>query len=92
MKKHNAGAYRRRKVRERALVEEQQKREARRLMLEEERIVHAARRQQLETNPQSAVVNTVLAIMDQAHLHLMRKAARKGLLTKDDIGGYDGVY
>ncbi len=91
MKKHDAKAHRRRKVRERALAEERRARQER-LVREEERIVHEARMRQLDGNPQTRLVNTILAIMDQAHLHLVREAGRRGCLSKEDIGRYDGGY
>lgn len=108
MKKHDAKANRRRKVRERALAEEQRARQERlvreraldeerqvqqeRLVSEEERMVHEARMRQFTHNPQSPLINTVLAIMDQAHLQAVREAARRGLLSQNDIGRYDGGY
>lgn len=108
MKKHDAKANRRRKVRERALAEERRARQERlareraldeerqarqdRLVREEERMVHEARMRQLAHNPQSPVINTVLAIMDQAHLQAVREAGRRGLLSEEDIGRYDGGY
>ena len=105
MKKHNAKADRRRKVRERALSEERRAQQNRKCALaeerrarqeqyvrEEERIVHEARMHQFEQNPQSPIVNTILAIIDQAHLKLVREAANRGHLSKDDIGRYRGGY
>ncbi len=108
MKKHDAKANRRHKVRERQLAEQRkanqikahdqsEQREAHQRKMDElvqleETMVWEMRKRQLETNPQTDTINTILVMQDHAHLNLVREAADKGILRAEDIGKYDGGY